>query len=80
MLALADPSPILAEAWSFVDRPFTVERRKWLFAGTMAGVQASARLYSLLQCVKANRFEPCALRRVYAELPRAQSPNGHMEQ
>ena len=55
-------------------RPFTVGRRNWLFADTMAGAEASARLYSLIQCAKANGAEPYAyLRRVFTELPRAQS-------
>ena len=40
----------------------------------MAGARASARLYSLVQCAKANGLEPYAyLRRVFTELPRAQS-------
>ena len=40
----------------------------------MAGAQASARLYTLLQCAKANGLEPYAyLRRVFTELPKAQS-------
>ena len=40
----------------------------------MAGAQASARLYSFVQCVKANGLEPYAyLRRVLTELPRVQS-------
>ena len=41
----------------------------------MAGAQASARLYSLVQCAKATGLdEPYAyLRRVFIELPRAQS-------
>ena len=49
-------------------------RRSWLFADSVAGARASARLYSLVQCAKANGFEPYAyLRRVFTELPRAQS-------
>ena len=40
----------------------------------MAGAQASARLYSLVQCAKVNGLEPYAyLRRVFTDLPRAQS-------
>ena len=55
-------------------RPFCLGRRSWLFADTVAGARASARLYSLVQCAKANRLEPYAyLRRVFTELPRAQS-------
>ena len=40
----------------------------------MAGARASARLYSLVQCAKANGLEPYAyLRRVFTEMPRARS-------
>ena len=45
-----------------------------MFADSVAGARASARLYSLVQCAKANRLEPYAyLRRVFTELPSAQS-------
>ena len=55
-------------------RPFVVGRRKWLFADTVAGAHASARLYSLIECAKANGLEPYAyLRHVFTELPKAQS-------
>ena len=41
---------------------------------TPAGAMASARLYSLVECVKANKLEPYAyLRHVFTELPKAQS-------
>ena len=30
-------------------RPFVVRRRNWLFADTVAGVNASARLYSFIE-------------------------------
>ena len=39
-------------------RPFCLGRRSWLFADTVAGARASARLYSLVQCAKANGLEP----------------------
>ena len=40
----------------------------------MAGANASARLYSLIECAKANGLEPYAyLRHVFTELPKAQS-------
>ena len=53
-------------------RPFAVGRRNWLFSDTVAGAQASARLYTLVQCAKANGLEPYAyLRRVFTELPKA---------
>ena len=55
-------------------RPFAVGRRNWLFADTVAGAHASARLYSLIECAKANGLEPYAyLRQVFTELPKAQS-------
>ena len=55
-------------------RPFCVGRRNWLFADTVAGVNASARLYSLIEGAKANGLEPYAyLRHVFTELPKAQS-------
>ena len=54
--------------------PVLLGRRSWLFADTVAGARASARLYSLVQCAKANGLEPYAyLRRVFTELPQAQS-------
>ena len=55
-------------------RPFCVGRRNWLFADTVAGANASARLYSLIETAKANALEPYAyLRHVFTELPKAQS-------
>ena len=55
-------------------RPFAVGRRNWLFADTVAGAHASARIYSLIECAKANGLEPYAyLRHVFTELPKAQS-------
>ena len=40
----------------------------------MAGANASARLYSLIECAKANGLEPYVyLRHVFTELPNAQS-------
>ena len=38
-------------------RPFCVERRNWLFAGTPEGAQASATIYSLIESAKANQLE-----------------------
>ena len=55
-------------------RPFVVGRRNWLFADTVAGANASARLYLLIETAKANGLEPNAyLRHVFTELPKAQS-------
>ena len=39
-------------------RPFVVGRRNWLFCDTVAGAQASANLYSLIETCKANNIEP----------------------
>jgi len=38
-------------------RPFVVGRRNWLFADTVAGANASANLYSLLQTCAANGID-----------------------
>ena len=47
-----------------------VGRRNWLFADTVAGAQASAKLYSLISTAKANVLEPYAyLRHVFTQLP-----------
>ncbi|WP_157636116.1 IS66 family transposase, partial [Burkholderia ubonensis] len=39
-------------------RPFVVGRKSWLFSDTVAGAQASANLYSLVETCKANGVEP----------------------
>ena len=39
-------------------RPFVVGRRNWLFADTVAGANASANLYSLIETCKANGVDP----------------------
>jgi len=55
-------------------RPFCVGRRNWLFSDSVAGANASARLYSLISTAKANGLEPYAyLRHVFTELPKAES-------
>ncbi len=59
-------------------RPFVIgrnfRRKNWLFCDTVAGVQASANLYSLIETAKANGLEPHAyLARVFADLPAAQT-------
>ncbi len=41
-------------------RPFAVGRKAWLFADTVAGAEASANLYSLVETAKANGIEPFA--------------------
>jgi hypothetical protein len=55
-------------------RPFVVGRKNWLFSTSVAGVNASANLYSLIETSKANGLEPYAyLRYLFAELPRAET-------
>lgn len=53
-------------------RPFVVGRKAWLFSNSVAGVNASANLYSLIETAKANGVEPYQyLRHVFTELPKA---------
>jgi len=55
-------------------RPFVIGRKNWLFSQSVAGVKASANLYSLIETAKANGLEPYAyLRHLYTYLPRAAS-------
>ena len=55
-------------------RPFVVGRRNWLFADTVAGANASANLYSLLQTCLANRIDGYQyLRTLLVELPKAKT-------
>ena len=53
-------------------RPFVVGRKAWLFSDTVAGANASAVIYSVLETAKANGVEPYTwLRRVLRDLPAA---------
>ena len=55
-------------------RPFVVGRRNWLFADTVAGANASANLYSLIETCKANGIDPYAdLFSLFQKLPAAKS-------
>ena len=55
-------------------RPFVVGRKNWLFSDSIAGVKASANLYSLIETAKTHDLEPYAyLRQVFTELPGAQT-------
>ena len=55
-------------------RPFVVGRRNWLFADTVAGANASANLYSLLQTCKANGIDGYQyLKVLLTELPKAKT-------
>ena len=50
------------------------ERRAWLFSDTVAGANASANLYSLLQTCIANGIDGYwYLRRLLTELPKAKT-------
>ena len=53
-------------------RPFVMGRKAWLFSDSVAGVHASANLYSLVETAKAHGLEPYAyLREVFTKLPGA---------
>jgi len=53
-------------------RPFVIGRRNWLFCQTVAGADASARMYSLIESAKANGIEPHAyLVHLFTELSKA---------
>jgi transposase len=53
-------------------RPFVLGRKNWLFSDSVAGVKASANLYSLIETAKANGLDPYAyLRHLFTELPKA---------
>jgi len=47
-------------------------RKSWLFANSVAGANASANLYSLVETAKANGHEPYAyIKKMLTELPAA---------
>ena len=53
-------------------RPFVVGRKNFLFCDSVAGANASANLYSLIETAKANGIEPYAyLKHLFTELPQA---------
>ncbi len=55
-------------------RPFCVGQKNWLFAGTPAGAEASAILYSLVETAKANYLDPYKyLRYLFEKLPFAKT-------
>ena len=55
-------------------RPFVVGRKAWLFAGSPAGAEASALLYSLVETAKANGWNPTRwLEHVFDHLPNAKT-------
>ena len=56
-------------------RPFVMGRKAWLFCDTPHGARASAVLYSIVRCAKANGLEPYRyLRALFEQLP-AIEPN-----
>ena len=53
-------------------RPFVVGWKNYLFCDSVAGANATANLYSLIETAKANGIEPYRfLRHVFTELPKA---------
>lgn len=55
-------------------RPFVIGRRNWLFADTVAGANASANLYLLLETCKVNGVDGYQyLRALLVALPRART-------
>jgi transposase len=66
--------PIDNNACENAIRPFVVGRRNWLFADTVAGANASANLYSLLQTCLANGIDGYRyLSALLVELPMART-------
>lgn len=59
-------------------RPFCVGRRNWLFSETVAGANASANLYSLLQTCQVNGIDGYRyLRALFVALPKAQTADDY---
>jgi hypothetical protein len=59
-------------------RPFVVGRRNWLFCDSVAGANASANLYSLLQTCKANGVDSYRyLKALFIALPLAQTADDY---
>jgi transposase len=55
-------------------RPFVIGRKNWLFCDTVAGAEASARLYSLIETAKAKQLNPNEyLKTLFEQLPQANS-------
>jgi len=61
-------------------RPFCVGRRNWLFADTVAGANASANLYSLLQTCQVNGIDGYRyLRALFVALPKARTVDDYAQ-
>jgi hypothetical protein len=55
-------------------RPFAVGRKNWLFSDSVAGANASAMIYSILQTARANGLEPYVyMRHLLTKLPQCQT-------
>lgn len=55
-------------------RPFAIGRKNWLFSDSVAGANASAMIYSILQTARGNGLDPYAyMRHLLTELPRCQT-------
>ena len=55
-------------------RPFAIGRKNWLFSDTVAGAEASAKIYSLIVTAKAHNLDVQAyLKALLTDLPLAQS-------
>ena len=53
-------------------RPLVIGRKNFLFCNSVAGANATANLYSLIETARANKIEPYRyLRKVFTELPKA---------
>lgn len=60
-------------------RPFAIGRKNWLFSDSIAGANASAMIYSILQTARGNGLDPYAyMRHLLTELPKAQTAE-HLE-
>ena len=59
-------------------RPFVIGRKGWLFSDTVAGANASANLYSLVQTCKANGIDSYRyLRALFIALPNAKTADDY---
>jgi len=55
-------------------RPFALGRKNWLFSQSVAGVKASANIYSIMQTAAANNIELFPyLKKLMKELPNSQT-------
>ena len=55
-------------------RPFALGRKNWLFSQSVAGVKASANIYSIMQTAAANNIELFSyLKKLMKELPNSQT-------